>query len=184
MKNKYFFLCASLIAVILVLGFVIIKLINQSHMLRSYIPHLLVGDKIEYFELVGMTGEPVDLELLNPDQPTLIFIFSRPCTTCDKNIEYWKKIARMVEGRADVFGIILAAPEVAIDFAEKAKLRFEVYVPNNIDSFIEHFHARLNISQTILYQGMVRQLYIGELTGELAGRLIDSIRFQDNNNGK
>ncbi len=106
----------------------------------------------------------------------MIFIFSRPCSPCNKNIPYWEKISQLLNDQVSIYGIIPGDLTEAYNFADKAKLNFKIYVPEDIKKFAEHFRVKSNEARTILYDGKVRLIKLGDLDGEAAVSIIKLAR--------
>jgi peroxiredoxin len=173
---KNFLIVSSLVALIVVLGFLIFKLAEENRKIRSFLPFLIPGEKISYFDLIGENGENIDATLLDFQRPSVIFIFSRPCSPCEKNIAYWKKIFSIAKDKADFYGIVIDEPAAAFNFAHKANLKFKIYVPDDYQKFVDHLRLKTNFAQTILYHEHVKLSYWGELDGKRATRIIDEIK--------
>ncbi len=140
---------------------------------RESIPYLVEGEKIRYFNLISSANDRVDISFLEKSGPSIIFIFSRPCSPCDKNILYWRRMAEILKGRAAIYGIIIGSFEEMKAFSEQAKLNFGVYAPADLKAFIIGFRLKLSYSQTILYGDRVKIVKVGNLEGEDATRFLD-----------
>ncbi len=78
------------------------------------------------------------------------------------------------EDQVDFYGIIPGNAIEAFNFSEKAKLNFKLYVPVNLNEFIQKMRLKLNFSQTILYaRDEVKYLKLGKLEGEEAVNIIN-----------
>lgn len=176
-KNKTTLFFLALTALLILSGYTIFKLsaINSRH--KAALPYLLNGESIQYFKLVNHRAEITGKSALNGDKPSLIFIFSRPCSPCNKNIVYWKKMAKLLQDKADIYGIILDDAGKAFGFAEEAKLNFNIYIPQDTGAFTDAMRLRMNLSQTIIYfRGGVRKLKMGDLNGKEAAVIIKTVR--------
>lgn len=165
-----------LLAIVIVLGFALYKSLKANHIYRDSLPYLAVGEEIDYFDLTGMDAAAIDASVLKKDKPSLIFIFSRPCSPCNKNIVYWKKMAEVLKDKVHVYGIILGQPSEAYNFSEDVRLNFDIYVPENVDEFIRKMRVKLNFSQTIVYHEAVRLVQLGNMEGEEAVSLIKFVK--------
>ena len=68
------------------MGFVLYKCYINNLKLKLAIPHLLVGEKVRYFKLIGVDSKvsnKIDLSVLNTNKISIIFIsdtfFLRSC---------------------------------------------------------------------------------------------------------
>lgn len=157
----------TIIGISIIFGFVLFKYNQRLQQITNSIPYIVPGDSIEYFELTGMDTSKLSASDLSIEQPVLIFIFSRPCSPCNKNIPYWKKIAKILNSRITTYGIVLSGLTEAYNFSEKAKLTFPVYVPNDIKQFIKKMKIKFNLPQTILYhKDKVYLTKLGKLDGD------------------
>jgi peroxiredoxin len=172
-----------LIIVVIFSTFSIVKLVRANNRLREHLPYLIAGEKIKNFDLIGMNNERITLgHIRESKKPILIFIFSRPCTPCNANIVYWKRMSEILKGRAIVYGIVLDDFKNANDFSLSANLNFDIYVPDQIGRFIKCFRLKFNLSQTILYHSnKVKLLKSGDLSNEDAFRFINIAKFTSKN---
>ena len=94
MKLKYKVIMVCLIVAIIAALIYIAVLSSDYKRLRSSLPHLLIGDKISYFDLKGVDTGDISADILNESEPgiSVVFIFDRPCTACSKNILFWNKL--------------------------------------------------------------------------------------------
>lgn len=174
-KDKTFVFGLILIGIIIVAGFVIFRLYQINEKNKQELPYLLQGEGIEYFDLIDEDAHQINASVFDGGQrPALIFIFSRPCSPCDKNIAYWRKMKEILKDQVDFYGIVLDETNAAFNFSEEARLNFKVYVPVDLDGFNRKLRIKLNFSQTILYdQGEVKYLKLGKLEGDEATRIIN-----------
>lgn len=169
MRRKTFTLIAVASTIIIILGIALFQSIRLNQKLRNALPYLTVGEAGQYFDLTDMEGNDIDLSTLEEDRLSLIFIFSRPCSPCNKNIVYWKKIAEVLEeDRVHAYGIVLGNLTEAYNFAQDAPLNFKIYVPRDLEKFMGSWRIRTNHPQTILYQNRVKWIQLGELGSEEA----------------
>jgi peroxiredoxin len=167
-----------LILVAIFSSFLILKLVRVNNRLQEFIPYLISGEKIKYFDLIGINNEKIALNHIKESKkPILIFIFSRPCTPCNANIVYWKRMSEILKDKATVFGIVLDDFKNAHNFSLSANLNFEIYVPHQINRFIKSFRLEFNFSQTILCRSNeVRIVKFGDLNNDEALRFITSVK--------
>lgn len=175
-SKKWFVLKLTVLALLIVLGYALLKSHQLNRHLREALPYYLVGEEIDYFDIIDMDEKSIDRNALKGDRPSLIFIFSRPCSPCNKNIVFWQKMAEVLKGKVSVYGIILANVTEAYNFSQRAGLNFKIYVPQDIDTFIEKMRIKMNVSQTIVYNGTVRLVKLGNMEGEEAVSVIKLIK--------
>jgi thiol-disulfide isomerase/thioredoxin len=174
MKNKTFVIALIVVGVSILFGFTVFKLYRLNQETKANLPYLLIGEKINYFDLLAKDAKQISVSAFKSDRPVMIFIFSRPCSPCDKNIVYWKKMAEILQDSVDFYGVVLGNATEAFNFAEEARLNLEVYVPVDLYTFILNQRIKLNFSQTILYaRNEVKFLKLGVLEGEEAVNLIN-----------
>lgn len=179
MRNKCNWITCLLviISILIIAGFSIFKLVQTNNKLRKSIPYLQIGEKINNFDLLDKDARKINSSELHKDnQLSLIFIFSRPCTKCNKNVIYWQRLSRLVSGKANTYGIVMDNPGTAFAFEESANLDFKIYVPENIQGFQERMRIKLNFSQTILYKNGVRYMKLGDLDPDNAKQIIKIVR--------
>lgn len=176
LSTKTYTFTAILLSVFVFLGYALYKCHQANRKLRSSLPYLTVGESIHYFNLIGMDETRIDQSNLEKDRPVLIFIFSRPCSPCDKNLVYWKKMAEIFKEDVSVYGIILGKLTEAYNFSETSRLNFNIYVPEDAALFIREMRIKLNFSQTIIYSGKVRYVRLGEMNGEEAVGIIKTVK--------
>lgn len=173
------------LSVVLVSGFLIFRLLQINTQLRTKIPYLLPDEKIEYFDLIDKDAKKIDSTVLSTAstaKPSLIFIFSRPCSKCNKNIYLWQKIAEISKGRINVYGIVLDSLGAAFDFEESANLNFKIFVPEDITKFKNSLRIVFNFSMSILYDNGVKYMQLGELQSDDAVEIIKLIKTLIKNN--
>ena len=166
MKDKTFTYKLIIVSILIIAGFTIFRFIQTNKKTRNSLPYLTQGEKIKYFDLIGEEGEKTDSLFLQSNMPSLIFIYSRPCNPCNKNIIFWKKIVEILDGDVSVYGIILDDQNEAFSYSRNANLNFKIYVPEDLDRFIEELRIKLNFSQTIVYHKGLSFLKLGELESE------------------
>jgi thiol-disulfide isomerase/thioredoxin len=160
-----------------IFGFVLFKYNQRLQQITNSIPYIVPGDSIKEMELTGMDTSKITAADLSKEQPALIFIFSRPCSPCNKNIPYWNKIGKILEGRAAIYGIVLSDLTEAYNFSEKAKLTFPLYIPNNLNQFIKEMKIKFNLPQTILYhKDKVYLTQLGLLNGDDTADIINAVK--------
>jgi hypothetical protein len=155
-----------------------ISLIRSNSNLINAIPFLQKGEKIKYFNLIDMDGRKITSEALEKNVKKLIFIFARPCNVCNKNIVFWNKIAEILGDKVTCYGIIIDSLSNAYSFfnENRASIKFNVFVPDKIETFIEKNRIKMNAPQTIVYDGSIVFNRIGDLGSEETIKLINSIK--------
>lgn len=177
MKNRTLVFTLILTGILVLSGYTIFRLYSVNERNKAALPYLMEGEGIKYFNILNHQASLLDQSVLKEEMPSLIFIFSRPCSPCNKNISYWKKMAKILDGKVNIYGIVLDEPGKAFDFAEQAKLNFKIYIPEDLRTFIQTMRLKMNLSQTIIYHnGAVRKLKIGDLDGKEASGFIKAIR--------
>lgn len=176
MKNKTFILTIIFLPVIIILGFTLLKCIQSNKNLKKSLPYLTVDESSEYFTLIGMDENIVDRSVLKKEHPSLIFIFSRPCSPCNKNIIFWKKMAEVLKDKVTIYGIIIDSFSNAYNFYDKARLNFKIYIPADIKQFIEKWRLKLNYPQTAIYQNRIKFIKLGDLTSSETIKIIKMVR--------
>jgi peroxiredoxin len=137
---------------------------------------LLQGEKIDNFNLVDMDAREIDRSILDKDSVSVIFILERPCSPCDKNVIFYKKMAEMLKGKASFYGIVLNNATEALNFAEQAKLSFKVYVPKQLDTFIDNMRLRMNLAQVIVYTDKVEMIKVGQLSSQDVVQVLNKVK--------
>ena len=86
-------------------------------------------------------------------------------------------MTRLLQDKADIYGIILENASNAFGFAEEAKLNFNIYIPQDPAAFSEALRLKMNMAQTIIYHGGgVTKLKMGDLNGKEAADMIKTVR--------
>jgi len=155
-----------IILVVVVFGVTVIKLQERNRALNAQIPHLVQGESIEYFDLIDLDLGRINVTALKTGKPKFIFIFPRPCAPCSSNILFWNRMAKMMTGRGEVFGILLGGPDEIARLSESKKMHFKLYVPENPDLFQKKMRIQNTYAQTILYhENEVKMIKMGDLEG-------------------
>jgi peroxiredoxin len=136
----------------------------------------LEGEKIKNVDIIDQDGQFIDPLRLQKGI-AIVFVFLRNCSPCDKNIIFWKKIAKIFDNKISVTGIVLNTPTEAFNFEDKAKLNFKIYVPDDLEKYTRDMRMLINQSQTIvLKDGRVKMVKLGDLNGESAVEIINLIK--------
>jgi hypothetical protein len=103
-----------------------------------------------------MDGKQIDRNSLNGiSKLNVIYVFSQPCTPCNKNIIIWKRISSVMKDKINTFGIIpKELSDEIITFSNNLQLPFRLYCPMNVSQFKEEFRIRSDeLAQTIITDG-------------------------------
>ncbi len=104
----------------------------------------------------GSSIPDLDLTPINPQSAIerkntkLFFIFKSPCSACNANLAAWKRLTQYLGKKIEISGIILDGSMEAQRLMDEKSVNFQLYVPENIESFKEQMHIRLNMAQTII----------------------------------
>ncbi|MCU0289786.1 MAG: redoxin domain-containing protein [Acidobacteria bacterium] len=173
-EKKTFRIVLVVLGVLILTGFAFFKLYQVNEKNKQSLPYLTLGESIETFDLLDENATQIKASTFKADRPALIFIFSRPCSPCEKNLVYWRKMREVLKDSVDFYGIILGDPTTAFNSMENTKLDFKLFIPADLDKFIQIMRIKLNLSQTILYaQNQVKYLKLGNLEGEDAVNIIN-----------
>ncbi|MCK4764603.1 MAG: redoxin domain-containing protein [Candidatus Aminicenantes bacterium] len=174
-----------LVVVVILLSILLIGTALQNKKLRTTLPYLVPGEKIKYFDVTGANEELVKAEVLTKAPLSLIFIFNRKCSTCDGNILYWNRMAKLVKkDNVKIYGIILPGPTEMFNFKEKAKVSFDLFTPENREKFKNRFRIKINLAQTILCVGdKVGLIKLGQLGGDDYNLFLTTIKNFNNKKG-
>ncbi len=172
--------CSTIIPILallcLLFGYAALRFYQESNFLRSKIPYLMEREKIKYFQLISVDDLSEVNTLLDVPKPKLILIFERPCNACNKNVNFWRRISKIIGADAEVYGILLDKLENAVSFKDDANLNFKLYVPKDIDRFITENSVHLNSAQSMIYKDGVRYLKHGNLSPDDATGIIRAVR--------
>jgi hypothetical protein len=173
MKNKALNITLGVMLIVSLCGYAIFKLHRINEQTKANLPYLYIGEPIQYFDLISDDSQKINTSVFNSGRPAMIFILSRPCTPCQKNLHYWRNFKEIFDDRIDFYAIALTDALSATDFSKHAKLKFKLYVPEDLNKFIQKMRLKLNLSQTILYaQNEVKYLNLGDLEGDEAVNII------------
>jgi hypothetical protein len=156
--------------------FINYKLFVLNKYYKDKIPYLLEGEQVENADLIGQDGKFID-PLRIKKGISIIFVFLKRCSPCDKNIIFWKKIAKLFKDEISVTGVVLNTPTEAFNFENKTKLNFKIYVPDDLPAYIRDMRMMINQSQTIVLQdSRVKMVKLGDLDGNSAVKIISLIK--------
>lgn len=145
----------------------ILKITNQNAMLRKQVFSLSPGEKIPAIELIDMNEQIQDIYSVQKKKLLFIYIFERPCSPCNRNIIYWKRISEIMEGDAEFVAVLIDDLPKALEFSQKKKTNFPLYVPTNRENFVRAMKIKSNAAQTILVnKSVVERVILGDMDGE------------------
>ena len=132
----------------------------------EYFPHLKPGDPAVAFEAQRLPGGTQQIESPAEGPPTYLFVLSLTCGTCAKTVPKWNRLARELDGRARVFGIVLGSYQREQELLEEKGLAFPVVRFPNRET-MERYKAN-KVPQTIVVApgGTVESNVMGELTDD------------------
>jgi len=161
--EKYFNYFKFLIIINLAIFIFLNPIIRDDSNNMSYVDILLKNN----VNLISLNGEEISFIKLLNEKPTLIFIFSRPCSPCERNIVLWKRlysILNRINCNIRIFGLILNQPGKEKE-VEKLNLNFEVYyLSYEAIQLLKNSKYNINASQTILYKQGIKLYFVGNLT--------------------
>jgi peroxiredoxin len=150
---------------------------NANRGLAEEIPYITTHQEVEYFELTGVDESRVTLDELKKRDRALAFVFSRPCSPCNKNLVFWNKMAQILGDQVKIYGIVLDDLTKAYNFSQKAKLSFDIYVPDEVEMFVKSWKIKSNQPLTILVRnGKPALVVLGLLEAKDSGEFIKRIR--------
>lgn len=166
-----------IISVLLVFSlFINYKLLVLNKHYKGLIPYLMEGEMIGSVDLIDKYAQPIDKSQLTKGV-SIIFVFLKECSSCDKSILFWEKIAKLFDKKISITGVVLNSPTDAFNFAKEAKLNFSIYVPDDLPSYTHDMRMLLNQSQTIVLQdGRVKKVKLGALDAVSAVDIINTIK--------
>ena len=173
-KKIYVLLLTScfLLTLSLFFNFVLYK---KNQLLKSALPYLVPGEKINYFDLIGEDREKINESILK-NKISLLFIYKLPCLACNKNSLLWRRIAKIAGKEINIFGIALIDFNELVEFAESSRLNYKLYAPENIDLFRKKMRVKLNTPQTILYYNKVQYVLPGTITGDAYTHILRKLK--------
>lgn len=169
-------LCIILSLLLVLAGLVILRQMQQIKVLKNSLPFLAVGEKITYFDLLDEKQVKIDKEALDRNKISLVYIFQRPCSPCDKNIILLNKLIGQFAGKLEVYGVVIAGFQEFVNQVDNLKANFKLYYPEDPDRFLARFRLKTNLSQLLVYSDRVAYLALGELDNADMLALIDFIR--------
>ncbi|MDI6699592.1 MAG: redoxin domain-containing protein [Candidatus Saccharicenans sp.] len=144
------------------------KLRIKDLFIRNKIPSLfLLNDNVPEIEVINSSGFRETITFTHMGKKALIFILNRSCVPCEKNIAIGERLYDQINAHADVLGIVVGEIYQASALQEALKLRFPLYVPENIQDFLRLF-GKSKSSLTILVRedGKIEWIKIGDLNAD------------------
>jgi len=175
LKNGVLFIA---LALLIFSGFTNYKLFKLNRQYRNALPYFLVGETIDYLELISANERYPDLNGLPQGDLSLIYIFPRiSCLACDKNIVYLQKLYNILGDSVSMKGIALADLSEAYELSHKKDFRFPVYIPKDKNRFVEKFRIKINAPQILICIGSkVRYRRLGDLNSQAAVTIIELLK--------
>lgn len=174
MKKRNLNLTLAVLAVIILCGFTIFKFYQLKEEARANLPYLEIGEQIKYFDLIAEDSSKVNTSVINSGRMAVIFIASPNCTPCQQNFPYWRKLRKVIGDCSDYYLVIPTDATSAFNFAERMRLNFKIYVPIDLNIFLQAMRLKTSQAQTILYaQNEVKYLKLGNLEGNDAVNIIN-----------
>ena len=159
-KKKIIFII--LIFLLLILNGRAVKYSKEE--LLKLIPHVLVGEQIEVFDIVAENNQLLNIKSLNSGI-SVIYIFAAPCVPCNKNLIFLKKLSKMLKDKKKIYGIVFGQYETARTILTAKKIKINLCVPHNKKAFIETFRIKHELDQLIVTKNR-RIIFVG--IGELS----------------
>lgn len=176
LKKNYLNIIYVLVVLLVVLLFIRIK---KEDGYKEKLPYLVEGERIEYFELIGLNNELINSDFLKKSEISLIFIFKEPCGVCNGNLIYWNRIARILKDKdVNIYGVVLGGKEKSDKLNKEAVLNFDVYFTKDRDKFKKYFRLKHNFAQTLVcIKNKVFMNIFGKLEGELYTECLKTIKI-------
>lgn len=171
------YLLPMAIALLIFSGYLNYRLFNLNRQYQNALPYYIVGEKIDYLDLQSTDENVPGLKELPENKVSILYIFSRPCTTCDKNLIYLKKFGRLLDKSVAIRGVVLGNLSEGYEFTQKAKLDFNIFVPEDLKRFIHEFRLKFSYSQLIVCRGKeIMFVKMDELSTDEFVRILKMIR--------
>lgn len=142
LKNGVLFIALVLL---IFSGFTNYKLFKLLRHYRNALPYLLADETIDYLDLESTDENIPALKELPDNVLSILYIFSQPCTACDKNLIYLKKFPRLLDKSVTVRGVVIGSLSDAYEFVQNAEPGFDIYVPKDLNRFGAEFRLKFNI---------------------------------------
>ena len=124
----------QLLTIALLISSVVLNvfLARQTKSLRSALllvkaeDSLVVGASLSPIEAKGLDGRSTVIRYGPDELPTILYVFTPPCSWCTKNIENIKALAESTKGRYRVIGLSLSSNNLQ-QYVTKSEFTFPVY---------------------------------------------------------
>lgn len=132
------------------------------------------GERIDDVAITTLDGEPGILAFSGENDKYLLFVLSTDCPHCLANLGRWGDISRRLgpSGRY-VVGLSVHGPRETAKYIEENDVRFYTVTVRD-SSFLDRYRIP-GVPATLLLStgGIVRQVWIGELTDSQVSDVID-----------
>ena len=166
-KDLIFLFIAIIISILIISGFTIFKLVKSNRQLRDASPVLMQGEKLKSTFIIDKDGNRIDLSTPGDFRYRLIYSFSTPCYKCNKNLNVIKRMYAVIGDKIEIIGLIPAGHQDAFEFEEDARLKFKIYIPEELKDFKEKMKIKMNLPYTMLIDGNhVAFIRVGDIEAE------------------
>lgn len=184
MKWKKLVNAALIVSIALFVVSVFVFYYLENRQLKESLNSVYKGEKIERLELSDMNGQRIGFADASRAKRSLIFIFERPCSPCNKNLGYWNRLSSLGGKDAKTFGVIVDTQETMVNFAMNRKVNFAVGAPVDKNEFVKTFRLHYNFSETILMEGnRVKLVHIGDFDTDSFARFVADMNKTEAKNG-
>lgn len=107
-------------------------LARKTKSLRSALMHvktedsLLLGTSLPPIEAKGLDGRPAVIRYGPDELPTILYVFTPPCSWCLKNVQNIRTLAERTHGRYRVIGLSLSSDKLR-EYVTKSGFEFPIY---------------------------------------------------------
>ena len=109
----------------------------------------------------------MDIDELNNETTSLIFIINESCFNCDGNLPLFNKMSRILaKDGVRIFGIVPDELSTMINHSENRKLDFKLYAPKDLKKFKKEFRLKKPDDQIMIHH---RGKVIAHVSGRLDG---------------
>lgn len=166
-----------LISLLIFSIFINYRLFKINKHYKDVLPYFIQGEKIDYLALQSTDDHVPGLTGLPDNKLSILYIFSRPCTPCDKNLIYLKKFARLLDESVVMRGVVLGNLSEGYEFTQKTNPGFAIFVPEDLKRSIKEYRLKFNESQFIVCRGSeISFVKTGEFSDEEFIRILNKIR--------
>jgi hypothetical protein len=134
------------------------------------------------YPVPGISIPDIELTPINHQPPNqnkkikLIFIFKSPSSACNANLTAWKRLTQYFREDIEIRGIILDGKIEAQRLIDEKSVNFQLYVPEDIETFKKKMHINMNMAQTILVSdNKIISIHLGTLKYTHIERMINTI---------